>query len=112
MIGLAIVVLSIVAANLLPDRALLLAGLIFIGGMAGGTAWTLLAYRRYFATLDESSRRIQLEAIAFAFPAMLFLGLTAGATAMVTDLTIRPLWIVLAEPLRGVGLVLAARKYQ
>jgi hypothetical protein len=43
---------------------------------------------------------------------MLLLGFTASAATVVTDLAVHPLWIVIAEPLRGIGLVLAARKYR
>lgn len=71
-----------------------------------------MAYRRYFGELDELSLRIQLEAIAFAFVTLLFLGFTAGLVAAVTGLRVHPLWIVAGEPLRGLGLVLAARRYR
>jgi hypothetical protein len=86
--------------------------LLLVPGVGLSAAWILLAYRRYFAALDELSLRIQYEAVAFAFAAALFLGMLAGTVAAVTDGRIHPLWIVLAEPLRGVGLVLAARKYR
>ena len=56
--------------------------------------------------------RIQHEAIAFAFAATLLLGFTAGVVAAATGVRVHPMWIVLAEPLRGVGLVLAARRYR
>ena len=82
--------------------------LIFVAGAAGATGWILLAFRRYFAQLDELSLRMQYEAIAFAFGLMLLLGVTISAA----DLMVHPLTIVIAEPLRGLGLVLAARRYQ
>ena len=81
-------------------------------GAALGVGWILRAYRHYFAQLDELSLRIQHEAIAFAFGATLLAAVVASAAAVVTDITINPLWIVVAEPLRGVGLVLAARRYR
>jgi hypothetical protein len=86
--------------------------LIFIPGVALGVGWILFAYRRYFAQLDELSLRIQHEAIVFSFAVTLLVGVTAAAVAVVTDLNIHPLWLVIAEPLRGLGLVLAARRYQ
>jgi hypothetical protein len=86
--------------------------LVLIPGTAASTAWIVLAYRRYFSELDELSRRIQYEAIAFAFGALMLLGMTAAAATVVTGLTVHPLWLIVAEPLRGLGLVLAARRYQ
>jgi hypothetical protein len=109
--GLAIVAASAVAATLVnpiwPDSELLL-----VPGALGGMTWIFVAYRRYFGELDQLSLRIQLEGIAFAFAALLFLGFAAGLAASITGVRINPLWIVLGEPLRGVGLVLAARRYR
>lgn len=110
-IGLGLIAASTLA-TLALDSLVPHGKLIFIPGMAASVAWILLAFRRYFAQLDELSLRIQYEAIAFAFAMMLLLGVTAGIAAIVTDLSVHPLWIVLADPLRGLGLVLAARKYQ
>jgi hypothetical protein len=86
--------------------------LIFIPAVTLSVAWILLAYRRYFANLDELSLRIQHEAIAFSFAVTLLLGVAASAAAVVTHISVHPLWIVIAEPLRGLGLVLAARRYR
>jgi hypothetical protein len=86
--------------------------LMLIPGTAASAGWIALAYRRYFSELDELSWRIQHEAIAFAFGTLLVLGVTAAAATVVTNLTVHPLWLVVAEPLRGLGLVLAAKRYQ
>jgi hypothetical protein len=85
---------------------------ILVPGAALSVLWILGAFRRYFAELDELSLRIQHEAIAFAFSAMLLLGIAAATIAIVAEVDVHPLWIVVAEPLRGVGLVRAARRYQ
>ena len=75
----------------------------------------------HFGRATPASRRLNqqtmsglaiLEAIAFAFAATLLLGFTAGVVAAATGVRVHPMWIVLAEPLRGVGLVLAARRYR
>lgn len=39
------------------------------------------------------------------------LGMMAAAATVVTSLAVHPLWLVVAEPLRGLGLVIAARRY-
>jgi hypothetical protein len=36
----------------------------------------------------------------------------AAAATGVNNLTVHPLWLIVAEPLRGLGLVLAAKRYQ
>ncbi len=86
--------------------------LFLIPGTALAVGWILFAFRRYLAQLDELSLRIQYEAIAFSFGMTLLLGVTAASASSVTHLTVHPGWIVMAEPLRGLGLVLAARKYR
>jgi hypothetical protein len=111
LLGLALLGVAIVAVALLNSVSPY-GKLVFIPGVALSVGWILLAFRRYFTQLDELSLRIQYEAIAFSFAVTLLLGVTASAATIVTNLTINPLWLVIAEPLRGLGLVLAARKYQ
>lgn len=85
---------------------------IFVAVVVASAAWVLFAFRRYLSQLDELSLRIQYEGIAFAFGAILLLGVIAGAWSTVSDFSINPLAVVIAEPLRGLGLVLAARRYR
>lgn len=54
-----------------------------VPGMAASAGWIVLAYRRYFSELDELSRRLQYEAIAFAFGTLMLLGTTAAAATVV-----------------------------
>lgn len=109
LLALALMAMTVLGAVLLDGAV---GRVLFVTGAAVSAAWVVLAFRRYFAQLDELSLRIQHEAIAFAFAATLLLGVIAGMTSVVTDIEVHPLWIVIAEPLRGVGLVLAARRYR
>jgi len=109
-LGLALLGVAMLATFLLESTSY--GKLVLIPGAALSVGWILLAYRRYFAQLDELSLRIQHEAIAFSFAVTLLLGFTASTATVVTDLAVHPLWIAIAEPLRGIGLVLAARKYR
>jgi hypothetical protein len=88
------------------------ARVLFAAAFGVSALWVLVAFRRYFSQLDELSLRIQYEGIAFAFGITLLLGAIAGAASVVTELTLNPLWVFIAEPLRGIGLVLAARRYR
>jgi hypothetical protein len=110
LLGLAILLIAISPAVLLERTAFV--KLVLILGAAIAAGWVLLAYRRYFAQLDELSLRIQHEAIAFSFMVMMLLGFTASFAVIVTDLFIHPAWFCIAEPVRGLGLVIAARKYR
>ena len=111
MVGLAIVAGSAVGATVV-NPIWSNSELLLVPGALAGMIWIVVAYRRYFRELDELGLRIQLEAIAFAFVVLLCLGFTAGLVAAVTGLRVHPLWIVAGEPLRGLGLVLAARRYR
>jgi hypothetical protein len=88
------------------------ARVLFAAAVGVSAVWVLVAFRRYFSQLDELSLRIQYEGIAFAFGTTLLLGAIAGAASVVTEFTLNPLWVFVAEPLRGIGLVLAARRYR
>lgn len=110
LIAMSVMVVTVTAAVLLEGRALVKP--IFVAGVAISAGWVLLAFRRYLSQLDELSLRIQYEGIAFAFGITLLLGVIAGASSVVTNLSVNPLWVLIAEPLRGLGLVLAARRYR
>jgi hypothetical protein len=111
LLAVAVVGVAVGVAILLEGRSPL-SRWVFAGGVVTWALWTLLAYRRYFAELDELSLRIQHEAIAFAFAATLLLGTIAAAATVVVEVTFHPLWLLVAEPLRGLGLVVAARRYR
>ena len=58
-------------------------------------------------------QRIMLEALAYSFFGTMTLVVGAGIFALARNVAIDILWIhIAAEVLRGVGLVLAARKYR
>lgn len=81
-----------------------------------GVALISWSFARYLDTLDELSRMIQLQALAFAYFATMFLFFTAVGFALrqpdgrLSIFTV--LLVVLAEPLRGMALVYFARKYR
>lgn len=75
-------------------------------------AYICLEYRRYLAGLEELARRIQYEAITFSYCLMIVLGLLIGCIGLSAHWQINPAWVILAEPIRGLGLVLAARRYR
>ena len=111
-VALGLLAVTVVAAVLVGVRSPV-GKLLFAAGVAVSAAWVVLAFRRYFAQLDELSLRIQHEAIAFSFGMTLLLGAIAGAVSVtMPDFTVNPLWVMIAEPLRGIGLVLAARRYR
>lgn len=76
----------------------------------------LLAEVRMLRQLDEMQKRIQLEALALAFPCSLLLLMTLGLLQRVItlppeDLSYRHVWPLVAL-LYFVGLVIARRRYQ
>ena len=64
--------------------------------------------------LDELHRRIMLDSIVFAFFVTMTLVVGVGALSNFSELpSINLLWVFfVAEPLRGLGLVVAVRKYR
>ena len=72
---------------------------------------------RYLRGVDEMQQRIQLEALAIAFPAILLLLLTlgllqvAGVAIPQEDWSYRHIWII-ALALYAVGVAFAKRRYQ
>lgn len=81
-----------------------------------GVALIGWSYAVYLGTLDELSRMIQLQAMAFAYFATMVLFFTAIAIGLVQpDVRLTGLPVVLvvfAEPLRGLALVYFARQHQ
>ena len=79
-------------------------------------AWTLWEIIKGVRTMDELEQRIQLEALAVAFPLSLILLMTLGLLEIATklpaeDLSYRHVWTML--PLfYFLGLALAKRRYQ
>ncbi len=76
----------------------------------------LLAIAKGIRSLDELERRIQLEALAFAFPLTLILLLVLGLLELAIklppeDLSYRHVWAMLPV-LYFLGLTLAKRRYQ
>lgn len=81
-------------------------------GAAAASLIVVRGFQQYFAGLDELSLRIQYEAIAFAFSVTLVAAMVLGAISVVRPFELNPVFVMLAEPLRGVGLVRAARRYR
>lgn len=69
------------------------------------------AYKEYLAGLDELSRRIQYEAFAFSYGAAIAIALTLFTASIYLETLLLPLWVIVAEALRGIALVFIARKY-
>lgn len=94
--------------GLFPDPTRQLVGAL----LAGAAAYVVVrAFQRYLSELDELGRRIQLEAIAFAFAVLMVVGTAVAVAGTSLGFDVNPAWVLLGEPLRAVGLVRAARKY-
>ena len=79
-------------------------------------AWWLFAMARGIRRSDELERRIQLEALAFAFPLAILLMFALGLLELAMtlppeDLSYRHVWIFLCVFYFG-GLLVARRRYQ
>lgn len=90
--------------------------LVWVLAIPLGVALIGWSYARYLGTLDELSRMIQLQAMAFAYFATMVLFFTAVANALRQPDAQLPMFtvmlVVLAEPLRGMALVYFAHKYR
>jgi hypothetical protein len=78
-------------------------------------AWVLWNVSKAVEAMDELERRIQLEALAFAFPMTLLLVMTLGLLELAVglnpdDWSYRHIWPILFA-LYFAGLVLARRRY-
>jgi hypothetical protein len=71
-------------------------------------SYIFVEFNRYLGALDELARRLQMEAVLLAYSIVIVAAMTLGALGI----RISPLWFVVAEPLRGLGLFLAARRYR
>ncbi len=68
---------------------------------------------RYMQDLDELHRRVMFEAIAFSFFITMTAAIGIGVAELCFGWSVSIVWaFILGEPMRGVGLVLAARKYR
>lgn len=75
-------------------------------------SYIMWSYYRYVQELDELARRVQLEAVLFSFMFIIVGGIVLSSVWMFTGWTAHPMWVLLAEPVRGVGLIVAARRYR
>ena len=78
-------------------------------------AWLIHTVRRGIREMDELERRIQLEALAFAFPVALLIVFTAGLLDLAgfhgeADWDLPRLWPLMLLPYWG-GIALAHRRY-
>lgn len=104
---------------------------LFIAGTAGvqlleATVWKyvcavqiptaalmiIYANTSYIKSLDTLEKLIQLTAFSSAYGAAIFIGITIFALHTVTGYYISPLWLLLAEPFRGMILFFITSKYQ
>jgi hypothetical protein len=113
-IGLLLVVLGPVLGHIPALQPGRLVGALLVPAGVGVIVW---AYVRYLAELDELGRLIQLEALALSYGVVMTLGsvwfgLDAVGFAFARSAPVG--WVfgtlVLAEPLRGVALVVLARR--
>jgi hypothetical protein len=65
----------------------------------------------YVRSLDSLEKLIQLSAFSASYGAAILIGITLFAFNTVTDLSISPLWLLLAEPFRGICLYFISRRY-
>jgi len=66
----------------------------------------------YIKSLDSLEKLIQLTAFAAAYGAAIFIGFAIFALYSATGFYISPLWLLLAEPLRGMILFFTSRNYK
>jgi len=93
-----------------PDRALDVALAVSVGAAIGFIHWTTW---RYMQDLDELHQRIMLEGFAFSYFGTMTLVAGVGIFGLANKTPFDVLWVyVFAEFLRGIGLVVAGRKYR
>jgi hypothetical protein len=66
----------------------------------------------YIKKLDTLTQLLQLKAFAFAYGAAVFIAFSIYCIQLSTGYSISPIWLVLAEPLRGLSLYLIAKDYE
>lgn len=86
----------------------------YVSAIQMPTAVLIVIYANtaYIKSLDSLEKLIQLTAFTAAYGAAILVGITGFALYTVTGHSISPLWLLLAEPLRGLILYFTARKYQ
>lgn len=75
-------------------------------------AYISWSFYRYVHELDELAQRLQFEAVLIAFLFVVLGGIVLFSVSMFTGWVAHPVWVLLAEPVRGVGLIVAARRYR
>jgi len=81
--------------------------------LAAAVAFIYWTTWRYVQDLDEMHQRIMLEAFAFSFFGTMTVVVGLGIYGLAARTAFDLIWIyALAEGLRGLGLVVAARKYR
>lgn len=107
----------VIAGTILVNAGLTVPVVIGAIGLPLGVAGMAWAYSRYLGSLDELGRLVQLKAFAFSYGAVMTVGAAlTGSWRVAGGGAIDPLVflavLVLAEPLRGLSLVVLARKYR
>jgi hypothetical protein len=93
-----------------PEVALDAATALGAAAGAGIIHWTMWLYIR---DLDELHQRMMFEAYTFAFLTTMTVLVLAGVFGLSSGATSNVLWIyAFGEAMRGLGLVLAGRRYQ
>jgi hypothetical protein len=111
-IAVAILLVGALIANALAP-ALGIRPMLFRGILAS-TVFVFLgaALWRYVGSLDELSRRLQLEAMAISYICAIALFVVCDTVAGAGGWTVRPVYFVALELLRGASLALLARNYR
>jgi hypothetical protein len=90
-----------------------------VGALAPGLAFAYLSWetRRYWLSLDELARRLQLEAAAWTYLIAIAAGMMlAGVSFVLFDhpsiwFWCNPMWVILLEPVRSMILYFLTRRY-
>ena len=78
-------------------------------GLAGAV-WIATGFTRYMRYLDEMQRQLHYESIAITYAVVMAVAIFAGAVQMPFEWDFNPLYLVLAEPIRGVVLAFVTRR--
>ena len=113
----AAVAVAVLLAALLVDNAvapaLAMRPMVF-RGIVASTVFVFLGFAlwRYVNSLDELSRRLQLEAMAITYICGIALFVVCDTLAVGNGWTVRPVYFVAFELMRGAALAVLARNYR
>lgn len=89
---------------------------VWVTSVPVAVAGIALAHARYLGQLDELSRLIQLKAFAFAYAVVMVLAMGLSAVVLTRPSMVHPALLlgglIVVEALRGLALVVLARRYR